>query len=87
MEKPRQSKHWYKADASEMFEAIESAMASIRDAMEELRGLEMFADHFNALGDVFDDMKPDYEMYEDITSAEYEAEIAALTRDYYRSVI
>ena len=87
MDKPMQMKKLVRADANELFEAIEGALYNVRDAMLYLKGLEAFADHFKALSDLYDDMKPDFDMYEDITESEYRAEMAAQERDYYRSVI
>ena len=87
MDKPMQMKKLVRADAKELFEAIEGAIYNVRDAMLYLQGLEAFADHFKALGDLYDYMKPDFDMYESLSDAEYRAEMAAQERDYYRSVI
>lgn len=88
MKKPVQTKKFFKNPSnSDLLEDLEGAMNNIADAMECLRGYEEFSDWFDTLDDVFSEMEPDHERYESIATAEYVAEIAALTRDYYRSVI
>jgi len=88
VQKPDQRERFYKNPSNdELLDAIEEAKSSIVSAMESLRGYEDFADWFNALGDMVDEMQPEHERYESIAAAEYEAEMEALTRDYYRSVI
>lgn len=88
MNKPVQTQKFCKnPDNDTLLEELEGAMSSIADAMECLRGYAEFADWFDTLDDVFEEMMPDHERYECIAAAEYEAEIEALTRDYYRSVL
>lgn len=88
MQKPKQYAKLHKsADNIDLLTELESAMDSIADAMKALAGYEDFADWFDALGEIWDEMKPNYDEYEAIDTAEYGQEIAALTRDYYRSVM
>lgn len=88
MKKPIQTTKFIKnPDNYDLLEELEGAMSNIASAMECLRGYEEFSDWFDTLDDVFSEMEPDHERYESIAAAEYEAEIEALTRDYYRSVI
>ena len=86
MQKPEQVK-FYTADNDDLLEGIESAMNNIAEAMENLKDIREYDGYFNALGDLYDEMKPDYEMYEEIASREYDAEQEALRREYWRSVI
>lgn len=87
MFKPTQARLNYDDDAQDKFTALDDAMTSIASAMESLKGYGDFTDWFDALGEIFDEMKPDCEMYENIAGAEYQAELEDLTRDYYRSVL
>lgn len=88
MKKPEQAKKLCRNPFNDdLLESIEGAMSSIADAMDYLKGYAVFAEWFDVLGDIYDEMKPDHEQYESVAAAEYEAEIEALTRDYYRSVI
>lgn len=88
MQKPKQYAKLHKnPDNIDLLTELEGAMDSIADAMKCLAGYEDFADWFDALGEIWDEMKPNYDEYEAIDTAEYGQEIAALTRDYYRSVM
>jgi len=88
MKKPEQTKRLAEnPDNEDLLNELESAMESIADAMECLKGYAAFADWFDTLDDIFDEMQPEYEQYESIAADEYAKEIAGLTRDYYRSVI
>ena len=88
MTKPVQTERFFKNPSNDdLLEELEGAMSNIISAMECLRGYEEFSDWFDTLDDLVDEMQPDHERYESIAAAEYEAEIEALTRDYYRSVI
>lgn len=88
MKKPTQRDKFFKNPSNDdLLDELESAMSSIASAMECLLGYEEFSGWFDTLGDLMDEMQPDYEQYESIAAAEYEAEMEALTRDYYRSVI
>ena len=87
MKKPQQAKHWYRADASELYEALGYAMDEIASAMESLRGYEEFQDWFGALADLHDDMFPTYEEYETAASVEYAEQIAEMERDYVRGLL
>lgn len=86
MQKPDQAK-FYSATNDDLLEGIESAMGSIAEAMENLKGIREYDGYFNALGDLYDEMKPDFDMYEEIADREYDAEQEALRREYWRSVI
>jgi len=84
--KPSQTK-FYHADTDDLAEAISSAMSSIADAMDAMKGMREFEGYFNALGNLYDEMKPDCDMYDDIAAKGYEAEQEAMVREYWRSVI
>ena len=86
MQKPDQAK-FYSATNDDLLNGIESAMSNIAEAMENLKGIREYDGYFNALGDLYDEMKPDFDMYEEIASREYDAEQEALRREYWRSVI
>jgi len=88
VKKPEQYKKLYKnPDNTDLLNELEEAMDSIASAMQNLAGYEAFSGWFDTLSDIWDDMKPQYDEYEAIAAAEYEKEIAELTRDYYRSVM
>lgn len=87
MARVEQSKKWFKADNDDLLTGIEEAISSIESAMESLRGYEEFSDFFDALDDLLDDMEPEHERYDVIATQEYAEEIAALNRDYLRSVL
>jgi hypothetical protein len=87
MPKPTQTRMTFDNDAVDLSAALEDAMNSIASAMEALQGFGDFSDWFDALGDIYDEMQPDCENYENICAAEYAEEIRGLTRDYYRSVL
>ena len=87
MRKPQQANHWYRADATELAEALEYAMDEIASAMESLRGFEEFQDWFGALSDLHDDMFPAYEEYETEASVQYAEQVEELRRDYVRGLL
>lgn len=74
-------------DSAEKLEALEHAVWSISGAMDALRGIRDCAGWFDALGDLFDEIESDREMYAEIVSAEDEREEEMLSRDYVRSVL
>lgn len=86
MAKPDKCK-FYRPDNDDLLDGINGAMSSIEDAMRCLRGIREFDGWFDALGNIYDEMQPEQEMYENIAAAEYEAERQALTAEYWRSVI
>lgn len=88
VKKPQQYKKLHEEiDNIDQLQALDEAMSSIASAMETLSGYAVFADWFDTLDMVFDEMKPMYEECEAIDVVEYGKEIDDLTRDYYRSVI
>lgn len=88
VKKPLQREKMYKCpDNDDLLEAVETALDNISDAMQALRGFEEFAGFFDALGDMYDIMKPDYDMYEQIAEAEDKAELEAMNREYWASVL
>ena len=87
MKKPYQTKKPLIADNDDLYQASEEALDSIAEAMETLRGFWELDHIFDALGSVYDDLKDMYDQYDAIATKEYNDEIAALTRDYYRSVL
>ena len=87
MNKPYQTKKPITADNDDLYEASEEALDSIASAMEALRGYWELDHIFDALGGVYDDLKDLFDEYDAIAAEEQREEIAALTRDYYRSVM
>jgi len=86
--KPKQYAKLHKsADNSTLLEELEGAMYSIVDAMENLRGYEVFKDWFDTLDDMMDEMQPMLDEYEAIAAAEYREEMYGLNRQYLRSVL
>ena len=77
----------YGNDVGDILTAIENAISAIEDAQEELRGLGEVEDDFNALCDVVDELTEKKDKYEGYMSGEYQAQIAEMTRDYYREVM
>jgi hypothetical protein len=86
--KPMQREKMYKCpDNDDLLEATENALDSLADAMIALRGWEEFASWFDAIGELYDEIKPEHDMYEQIAEAEDEAELDAMNREYWASVI
>ena len=77
----------YGNDVGDILTAIENAISAIEDAQEELRGLGEVEDDFNALCDVVYELTEKKDKYEGYMSGEYQAQIAEMTRDYYREVM
>lgn len=83
--KPKQTKALsMNADADTLLSEIEEAMDSIASAMDNLRGYERFADWFDTLDDLWDDMRPTQEELDAQVQAEWEREEAALNREFER---
>ena len=55
--------------------------------MDALKGIKDCAGWFDALGDLYDEIEPEREMYEEIIDAEDRREEELLSRDYVRSVL
>lgn len=88
MKKPEQYKNLQKnPDNIDLLTELEEAMDSIASAMQNLAGYEAFTDWFDALSDIWDEMKPQHDEYEAIDAAEYRAEMDGLNRQYLRSVM
>ena len=87
MARPYQTKKPYNADNDDLHQASEEALSSIEAAMDALKGYWELDHIFEVLGDAYDDLKQMYDEYDAIAEKEYADEIAALTRDYYRSVL
>ena len=88
LNKPKQYKTLHKdADNDILLGELETALYGISDAMEALAGYKDFADWFDALSDLWDEMQPMHDECENVAAAEYAKEVDDLTRDYYRSVL
>lgn len=88
MQKPQQyAKLAKNPDNITLLSELEEAMDSIASAMRNLAGYEAFTDYFDALSDIWDEMKPQYDEYEAIDAAEYRKEMDGLNRQYLRSVM
>lgn len=83
--KPKQTKKLStNADADMLLSDIEEAMDSIASAMDNLRGYERFAEWFDTLDELWDDMRPTHEELDAQVQAEWEREEAALNREFER---
>lgn len=71
----------------ERHEALEEAIYSIGDVMEALKGIPEFEDWCLTLSDIRDEMEEEFQPLEAQAEAEYQADMADLLRDYYRSVM
>lgn len=87
MSRPSQYKNLRDGDTQELLEEIEEAITSVEDAMEHLRGLTPFADFFNILDDLMDDLEREHEELETQATIQYAELIDELNRDYMRSVL
>lgn len=74
-------------DWNDQYDALESAMFNVKEIIDVLTGIPEFEDWKLTMEDVLDEMKSAFEPLEARASYEYAQEIAALTRDYYRSVL
>lgn len=72
------------SDVGDLLISIENAQSYIRDAMDELRGLQELEEYFDTLGTVADAMTVEKSTFEDYMSKEYQAEQDEIMRDYYR---
>ncbi len=83
--KPKQTKVLeVNPDADTLLSEIEEAMDSIASAMDNLRGYERFAEWFDTLDELWDDMRPTQEELDAQVQAEWEREEAALNREFER---
>ena len=83
--KPRQTKVLeMNAYADTLLSEIEEAMDSIASAMDNLRGYTRFAEWFDTLDELWDDMQPTQEELDAQVQAEWEREEAALNREFER---
>ena len=71
-------------DADTLLSEIEEAMDSIASAMDNLRGYERFAEWFDTLDELWDDMQPTQEELDARVQAEWDREQAALNREFER---
>lgn len=71
-------------DADTLLSEIEEAMDSIASAMDNLRGYERFAEWFDTLDELWDDMQPTQEELDAQVQAERDREQAALNREFER---
>jgi len=85
--RPVQPKTLRDAASSTMLEELEDALYSIADAMEKLQGREAFADYFDRLDSLMDDMEAEGEDLERMAGIEYAELINEQRRDYLRGVL
>ena len=71
-------------DADTLLSEIEEAMDSIASAMDNLRGYARFAEWFDTLDELWDDMQPTQEELDAQVQAEWEREQVALNREFER---
>lgn len=85
MRKPVQTKVLAaEEDADTLLSEIEEAMDSIASAMDNLRGYARFAEWFDTLDELWDDMQPTQEELDAQVQAEWKREQAALNREFER---
>lgn len=87
MDKPRQTKVTYDNNPGDRLNVIENTLYHIAEAMDWLRGYGEYEDAFDTLDDLFGELESEYADLEGYAIAEYNADIAMLTHDYYRSVL
>lgn len=73
--------------ADDLHDAVSNALYYVKEALSELRGFGEYEEWFNTLDDLQDEMQDEILPLEAQVSADYDAEMAALTRDYYKSVL
>lgn len=78
---------WMSANNDDKLDATEGALLNISSAMDCLRGYGMFSNWFDALGDLFDEIKSDYDKYYSIACEEQEREERQMNLDYERSTM
>lgn len=71
----------------ELITALDNAISSIEDALEEIRGYGELFDLFAALDNDRQEMEREKDRVESYASGEYQAELAEMAREYYRSVM
>jgi hypothetical protein len=73
--------------ADDQLIAVENAISSIMDAMDEIRGIGELDELFVTMNYALEDCEKKKDELESYLSGEYQAQIAEMTREYYRSVI
>ena len=74
-------------DPGDVLTAIENAQSAITDALDELRGIGELMDVFGMIEDAQDELEKLKDKQESYMTGEYQAQIAEMTREYYRSVM
>lgn len=73
--------------ADDQLIAVENAISSITEAMDEIRGIGELDELFVTMNNALEDCEKKKDELESFLSGEYQAQIAEMTREYYRSVI
>lgn len=73
--------------AAERFEMLDDAMFSLSNALESIRGIGEFAELYDTLSGVYEDMEAIHDDLDREAAGEYQAYVEDMTRDYYRSVM
>lgn len=84
MDRVRQTNVTYNNDNDSLLTAVQEAIYHVNEAMDELRGFGEYEEWFNTLDDLYDEMEKEQDERECQASADYQAEIADLNRDYER---
>lgn len=87
MLRPLQAAHLTDADANELYNILDDALTSVAGIMSDVRGYEALADIFTGLDQMYDEIKDLHSVYERLAADEDEAELAAMNREYERSVL
>lgn len=74
-------------DWHDMHDTLEEAIGLIEELQSTLRGYDEFADWNLTLSDIQAEMEEEFQPLEAQAEAEYQADMADLLRDYYRSVM
>lgn len=73
--------------ADDQLIAVENAISSITEAMDEIRGIGELDDLFTTLNYGLEDAEKKKDELESFLSGEYQAQIAEQRREYFRSVL
>lgn len=74
-------------DPADVLVAIENAQSAITDALEEIKGLGELMDVYGDLEDSMKVLEVLKDKHESYMTGEYQAQLAEMNREYYRSVI
>lgn len=71
------------SDTGELLEAMDFALESIADAIDNLKGYPELKSHLDALHDVEYELLKEHDVLDAAMNVEYQQQIAETMRDYY----